>query len=159
MRADSAKKRHDVGSCVGICSADVLPYESHSQGVEEHAFADDGGVRDSGGGDEFTEREGIELEDGVEDGGNSEGSDNGDQESEVFLCGGVVPKNRVGAREDNDHEERYDEKSGFEKVQSVSGDDEGGDADKHIPYRIQDVEQEPETWFFVVFIDDFRRMP
>ncbi len=137
----------------------MLLYEGHSQGVEKHAFADDGYVRDAGGGDKFTECERIELEDGIDDGGNSESSDDGNKEPEVFLCGGVVPEDEVGARVEDDHKDRYNEESIFDKIQTTSYDDEGDDADRDVPYGIQYVEKEAKTRFLVVFIENFCRMP
>ena len=137
----------------------MLLDEGYPQGVEEHAFADDGGVGDASGGDEFTEGERIELENGVDDGGYGERSGDGEKEPEVFLRGRVVPKDGIGARDDDDQNDRYDEKGCFGVVKMVSGEDEGGGADADIPHGVQNIEQESEAWFLVVFIDDFRRMP
>ena len=137
----------------------MLPYKSHSQGMEEHAFADDGDVGDTDAANVFTERERIDLEDGVEDGGYGDGSGDGDEKPEVFFRGGIVPEDGVGARDDDDHEERYDEKCCFQEIKVVSGDDEGGGAGGDIPYGIENVEEKAETRFLVVFIDNFRRMP
>ena len=101
----------------------MLLDEGYPQGVEEHAFADDGGVGDASGGDEFTEGERIELENGVDDGGYGERSGDGEKEPEVFLRGRVVPKDGIGARDDDDQKDRNNKICGFNEVKVISGED------------------------------------
>ena len=91
FRTDSVKKCRDNGWLGGIVGIDMLFDERHSQRVEQHAFANDGGIGHAGGRGEFTKGEGIELEDGIENGGYGECSDDDEQQTKIFFRGRIVP--------------------------------------------------------------------